>query len=236
MSVRSPGRGVSPAPPQIHIHQVQHGSDYEGRPIQKRMRLSENWNSQRSAPAWQEAGNNQLTGESCHDQHSLPPGLLPRPHSAQPSLFVNHLNLGVQYQSENRRSSMSGPCENVCASFAGQFLSSGQNQSSSFNPLHTSLNQHTSSPNLHTSSQNHENPSTNLHASTSSNNPNPNYHLAQQQQSFAEHPHHHNSSPHISAGSTHPSRQQLVQEQGQDMEEGGEVWQDIVRQLAVSQT
>ena len=53
MGLHSPGRGVSPAPPpEIHIHQVLQqqqggGGDYEGPagPLQKRMRLSESWNS-----------------------------------------------------------------------------------------------------------------------------------------------------------------------------------------------
>jgi len=49
LSITSPGHpaSVSPGPPpEIHIHQVHTSMDtYEGMPLQKRLRISENWNS-----------------------------------------------------------------------------------------------------------------------------------------------------------------------------------------------
>jgi len=43
----SPSHSVSPGPPQIHIHQVHTGqeSGYDGMPVSKRIRISENWSS-----------------------------------------------------------------------------------------------------------------------------------------------------------------------------------------------
>lgn len=46
LSVSSPTNPcVSPVPPEIHIQQVQNMESYEGLPLHKRLRMSENWNS-----------------------------------------------------------------------------------------------------------------------------------------------------------------------------------------------
>ena len=36
---------VSPVPPEIHIQQVHNMENYEGLPLHKRLRMTENWSS-----------------------------------------------------------------------------------------------------------------------------------------------------------------------------------------------